>query len=269
MNLLEVKDLEVRDYKHGKALVEHISFQIKPDNCLAIIGESGSGKSVSCKAIMGINPSGLLSRGSIMFKGEELINKDTRDLRKLRGKSLSMIMQNAMSAFDPSCTIGTFLYEVLQEHLGLNKKDSYRMTAGIFETLMLKDPEDIAKKYPHQLSGGMLQRVMIALSIALKPDLIIADEPTTALDSITQFELIKQMIRIRKETGISLIFISHDLGLVKTLADDIVVMKQGRIVESGSAADIFRGPKSEYAKYLVGTRMALGNKFRTIMREAV
>jgi nickel transport system ATP-binding protein len=218
---------------------------------------------------MGINPSGLLSRGGIIFKGEELINKTPQDLRKLWGKSFSMIMQNAMSAFDPSCTIGTFLHEVLKEHQGLNKKEAYRMMAGIFESLMLKNPEDIGGKYPHQLSGGMLQRVMIALSIALKPDIIIADEPTTALDSITQFELIKQMIKIRKETGISLIFISHDLGLVKKLADDIVVMKQGHIVESGSAADIFYRPKSGYAKYLVEARTALGNKFKTIMQEAV
>ncbi|MDR0722763.1 MAG: ATP-binding cassette domain-containing protein, partial [Treponema sp.] len=159
MNLLEVNDLQVRDYKHGKTLVEHISFQVNPDSCLAIIGESGSGKSVTCKAIMGINPSGLLSQGSIIFKGEELINKSPQDVRKRCGKSFSMIMQNAMSAFDPSCTIGTFLHEVLKEHLGLNKKDAYRMMAGIFESLMLKNPEDICRKYPHQLSGGMLQRV--------------------------------------------------------------------------------------------------------------
>lgn len=269
MNVLEVKDLQVRDYKHGKTLVDHISFQVKPDSCLAIIGESGSGKSVTCKAIMGINPSSLLSRGSIMFKGEELINKAPRDMRKLWGKSFSMIMQNGMSAFDTSCTIGTFLHEVLKEHLGLNKKEAYQMMSGIFKSLMLKEPEDIGRKYPHQLSGGMLQRVMIALSIALQPDIIIADEPTTALDSITQFELIKQMIKIRRETGISLIFISHDLGLVKKLADDMVVMKEGRIVELGSAADIFYRPKSDYAKYLVGTRTALGNKFRRIMQEAV
>jgi nickel transport system ATP-binding protein len=269
VNILEVKDLQIIDCKYGKTLAEHISFQVKPDSCLTIIGESGSGKSVSCKAIMGINPPNLLSRGSIVYKGEELIGKSSRDLRKLCGKSFSMIMQNAMSAFDPSCTIGTFLYEVLKEHLSLNRKEAYQVMAGIFMTLLLKNPEDICGKYPHQLSGGMLQRVMIALSLALKPDIIIADEPTTALDSITQFELIKQLVKIRKETKIALIFISHDLGLVKKLADDIVVMKQGRIVESGNATDIFLRPKSGYTNYLVSTRAALGNKFRAVMRETL
>jgi nickel transport system ATP-binding protein len=269
MNILEVSDLRIEDSKSAKNIVEHISFQVREDSCLAIIGESGSGKSVTCKAVMGINQPNLVSRGSIKFKGEELINKTPRDLRKLCGKNFSMIMQNAMSAFDPSCTVGTFLYEVLKEHLGLNKSKAYLMMTGIFENLMLKSPSDVWRKYPHQLSGGMLQRVMIALSLALKPDIIIADEPTTALDSITQFELIKQLIKIRKETGIALVFISHDLGLVKKLADDIVVMKQGRIVENGNAADIFLNPKNEYTNYLVSTRAALENKFKTIMREAV
>jgi nickel transport system ATP-binding protein len=269
MNILEVSDLWIEDYKSAKNIVEHISFQVREDSCLAIIGESGSGKSVTCKTVMGINQSNLVSRGSVRFKGEELIDKHPRDLRKFCGKNFSMTMQNAMSAFDPSCTVGAFLHEVLNEHLGLNKKDAYRMMTGIFETLMLKSPADVWRKYPHQLSGGMLQRVMIALSLALKPDIIIADEPTTALDSITQFELIKQLIIIRKETGIALVFISHDLGLVKKLADYIVVMRHGRIVEDGSATDIFLNPKNEYTKYLVGTRKALGNKFRAVMREAV
>jgi nickel transport system ATP-binding protein len=269
MNILEVRDLRIEDSKSAKNIVEHISFQVREDSCLAIIGESGSGKSVTCKALLGINRTNLVSSGSIMFKGEELTDKHPRDLRKFCGKNFSMIMQNAMSAFDPSCTVGTFLHEVLKEHLRLNKKDAYLMMSGIFETLMLKNPMDVWRKYPHQLSGGMLQRVMIALSLALKPDIIIADEPTTALDSITQFELIKQFIKMRQETGIALVFISHDLGLVKKLADDIVVMRQGHIVESGSAADIFYRPKSAYVKYLVNARAALGNKFKTIMREAV
>lgn len=269
MSLLEIKDLSVTDRKTGNIIVKNVSFHVETNTCLAIAGESGSGKSVTCKSIVGINAPNLTASGSIIFNGKELLKKTMEDLQKLRGKHIAMIMQNAMNCFDPSCTIGTFITEVLKEHFGFDRRQSFRVIEEIFESLMLRDVSNIFAKYPHQLSGGMLQRIMAALTIALKPELIIADEPTTALDKIVQSELIRQLIKIREELETAMIFISHDLGLVKKISDAVMIMKDGRMVEYGITAELFSNPQNEYTKYLVASKAALDCRFKELFKEAV
>ncbi|MDR2803720.1 MAG: ABC transporter ATP-binding protein [Treponema sp.] len=269
MNLLEVKNLNVVDVKTGKAVVKNISFNLKNDSCLAIAGESGSGKSVTCKSIMGINARNLTPSGSIIFNGKELLKMPAADLRKIRGRHIAIIMQNAMNCFDPSCTVGVFIGEVMKEHFGFDRKKTFGVMEEICNSLMLHDVSNIFYKYPHQLSGGMLQRIMTALSLALKPELIIADEPTTALDQIVQVELIGQLLKIRAETGTAMIFVSHDLGVVKKISDTILIMKDGLALEYGTTAGIFSNPQNDYTRYLVTSRKALGSRFRELFREAV
>ncbi|MBO1511010.1 staphylopine uptake ABC transporter ATP-binding protein CntD [Metabacillus bambusae] len=266
MNLLEVKNLKIWDVKTGKVIIHNSSFHLKQGSCLAIVGESGSGKSLTCRAIMRLNRSSLHQSGEILFKGENVNNLSEKEMRKKRGRSLCMILQNGMSAFDPSCVIGVHLKETLAEHFEWNKKEIEEKMKNAMESVMLKNPKEIMNKYPHQLSGGMLQRIMIALTIVLEPDIIIADEPTTALDTITQFEVIEQLIKLRERMGCSMIFISHDLGVVRKIADDVLVMKDGKIIERGGTQAIFSEPKHEYTKYLVTTRLALSDNLKKIMR---
>jgi len=267
MNVLEVINLKVQDTKTNHVIIHNSSFQLKKGSCLAIVGESGSGKSVTCRSIMGLNKAWLRHSGDIVFNGENLTQLSKKEMRKKRGKHLCMIVQNGMSAFDPSCVIGVHLRETLYEHFGWNRNEIIEKMKKAMENVMLKNPIEIMNKYPHQLSGGMLQRVMIALALVLEPDIIIADEPTTALDTISQFEVVEQFIQLRERMGCSMIFISHDLGVVKKIADDVLVMKDGEIIERGSIRTVFSEPVDEYTKYLLSTRLALSNHFKMIMGE--
>lgn len=264
-NVLEVEGLNIWNTQTGQKIVHDVSFQLRNGSCLAIVGESGSGKTLTCRSIMRLNKGWLGQEGTIIFKGEQLNKLAEKEMRKKRGKELCMILQNGMSAFDPSSVIGVHLQETLSEHYGWNKKEIVRRMSAAMEQVMLKNPIDVMDKYPHQLSGGMLQRVMIALALVLEPDLIIADEPTTALDSIAQYEVLEQFARLRAQLGCSMLFISHDLAAVKKLADEVMVMKDGRVVERGSVQKIFYGPEHDYTKYLVSSRMTLSNHFKRLM----
>ncbi|MGO4348594.1 ABC transporter ATP-binding protein [Paenibacillus sp. MCAF9] len=267
MNVLAVKNLKVWDMKTDHVIIHNSSFELKQGSCLAIVGESGSGKSVTSRSIMGLNKAWLRQSGEIVFKGEHLNHLSEHEMRKKRGKQLCMIMQNGMSAFDPSCVIGIHLKETLYEHFGWSTNEIVEKMNKAMASVMLNNPIEMMNKYPHQLSGGMLQRVMIVLAIVLEPDIIIADEPTTGLDTISQFEVIEQFMQLRERMGCSMIFISHDLGVVKKMADDVLVMKDGEIVEQGSIRAVFSEPVHEYTKYLLSTRMALSNHFKLIMGE--
>ena len=178
-----------------------------------------------------------------------------------------MIPQDAMTSFDPLYTIGYQMIETFVENLGISKEESKKLAIESLDKMLINNPEEVIKKYPHQLSGGMLQRCMIAIAIAMKPDIIIADEPTTALDSINQREVVEEFKRLRDVTGTSLIFISHDLGVVQSLADDILVMKNGECVEYGTAKKIFENPQHEYTKYLIDTRVSLTESFIKAMEK--
>ena len=202
--LLEVKNLSVKIKKSGKEIVKDISFNMKENTCLGILGESGSGKSMTCKSILGILKDNLEASGEIIFDGRNLLILKKEESRDIRGKEICMILQNPMTSFDPLYTIGNQLLETFLEHLNINRDEAYKLAVESLEKMRLKDIEEVLKKYPHELSGGMLQRIMIAVAIALKPKLIIADEPTTAIDSLNQKDIIDEFIILKKELNVSL-----------------------------------------------------------------
>ena len=255
--ILTIRDLHVRDVRNGEEIVRGVTFKVLRGTCLAVVGESGSGKSMTCRAVTGLNSAWLKSTGSIVFDGTDLSAMEPKERRKLCGQKISTIMQNGMTSFDPSDRMRVHFRETLKANFGYSKKFSDLVMKDTMAAVMLKEPEEILKKYPHQLSGGMLQRCMIALTVALGPRLIIADEPTTALDTITQYEVISQFAQLRKEMNTSMIFISHDLSIVKNIADYVVIMKDGCLVERGTVEEIFDRPQHEYTKYLIHAKKAM------------
>ena len=265
--ILELKNVVVNDPRSNEVIVHGSSFVVSKNKCLSIVGESGSGKSMTTKAILGLTNPWLKISGSAKYKGKNLIGLKQSELRKIRGKNICMIPQDAMTSFDPLYTIGYQMIETFVENLGISKEESKKLAIESLDKMLINNPEEVIKKYPHQLSGGMLQRCMIAIAIAMKPDIIIADEPTTALDSINQREVVEEFKRLRDVTGTSLIFISHDLGVVQSLADDILVMKNGECVEYGTAKKIFENPQHEYTKYLIDTRVSLTESFIKAMEK--
>lgn len=265
MSLLQVKNLTVRDVRNNETLINNVNFELEANSCLGIVGESGSGKSITCKSLLGLTNPWLKASGSVIFDGVNLLTTDKERLRQIRGKQICMILQDAMTAFDPLYTIGYQMTETLCENTGLDKQGAETAAMEALEKMCIHEPDQVIKKYAHQLSGGMLQRSMIALAMALKPDIIIADEPTTALDSINQREVVEEFQRLREITGTAVIFISHDLGVVQNLAQKVLVMGNGEGVEYGSAKEIFHNPQHEYTRYLVDSRIALTKSFRESM----
>ena len=264
MSIIDVSDLRIWDQRNDEEIIKGLSFSVKEHSCLAIVGESGSGKSMTVKAISGIHKPWICCGGSIMFSGMDLLKTDRKKMRQVRGKQIFMIFQDGMSAFDPSCTIKSTLREILLENLDCSKYEADSIMLECMKKVLLKNPAEILKKYPHQLSGGMLQRIMISLAIALQPEIIIADEPTTSLDTITQYVVINEFLRVKEQYGTAMIFISHDLGVVRKIADYIVVMRDGKMVEAGPAEELFCNPKQEYTRYLVDTRKALGENYKKL-----
>ncbi|OTQ74105.1 MULTISPECIES: ABC transporter ATP-binding protein [unclassified Gilliamella] len=273
-SLLEVNKLTVT-LDNGNKLLDDVSFTINRHSCLGIVGESGSGKSLTCKAIIGLLEPYFNVSGQILFKPQQakltlanngdLLQQNKQTLKQIRGNVISIILQHPMSAFDPLYCIGKQVVETLQAHQDINKKQAMTKALEMIENIGLNNPQEIYKKYPHQLSGGMLQRIMIGLALMLEPELIIADEPTTALDSISQFHILKMFTEIKQNLKTTVIFISHDLGVIHHIADDIIVMNKGKIVESGSREQIFYHPQHDYTRYLIDTRKQLLNKFNAII----
>lgn len=267
LNVLEVKGLSIADDRKKTVLVENVSFTLESNHCLGIVGESGSGKSITTKAMLGLTQPWLKVTGNVYFDGDDLLQLGKKEMRKIRGKRICMILQDAMSAFDPLSTMGSQMIETLCENLDISKNDARILSIAELEKMQIKEPAQVLKKYPHQLSGGMLQRCMIAIAMAVKPDLIIADEPTTALDSITQNEVVKEFERLRSELDTAVIFISHDLGVIQRLAKTVLVMKEGKQVEYGNAIDVFSRPAHEYTRFLIHTREQLSQSFSDVMRK--
>lgn len=265
MNALEVDLLKIWDGRTGRILVPDSSFRLRQGECLAIVGESGSGKSLTCRALMRLNRSGICQSGNIVLNGINLSQLTEKEMRKVRGRRLCMIMQNGMRAFDPSRPVGAHLRETLAEHDHGSRGEMTEKIKQALESVSLKDPLAVMNRYPHELSGGMLQRVMIALAIVLEPDIIIADEPTTALDTVTQFEVVEQFVQLRSRIGSSMIIVSHDLGVVRRIADEVLVMKDGEIVEQGKTGDILSSAQHPYTRYLVSSKLALNNHFLRLM----
>ncbi len=261
--LLEIKNLSIgfKNEKNFTEVVKQVSFVLNENEILGIVGESGSGKSVSTQAIMGLLPKKHSKiEGSILFKNQELIGCSEKNFRHLRGKQIGMIFQEPMSALNPSMKCGKQVDEILKHHLKLSSKKAKQETLSLFEKVKLPQPEDLYHKYPHQISGGQMQRVMIAMALACKPELLIADEPTTALDVTVQKEIILLLKELQKETKMSIIFISHDLALVSEIAHNVLVMYQGNIVEQGSKTDVFLNPQKPYTQALLLARPSLGER---------
>ncbi|MFT4412230.1 ABC transporter ATP-binding protein [Fredinandcohnia humi] len=241
--MLEVKDLKVYlDTAEGivKA-VDGVSFTIKPGQTVGIVGESGSGKSVLARSLMQLNPSPptFYPQGEILFEGLNLLELNERKLRSIRGKEIAMIFQDPMSSLNPIFRIGTQLIEAIRTHQKLSRKEAEKRAIELLTDVGIPDPELRMKDYPHQFSGGMRQRVLIAIALACKPKLLIADEPTTALDVTIQAQILELMKSLQEKYGMAIIIITHDLGVVARLTDKIMVMYSGRIVEDGSTNDIF------------------------------
>ena len=262
--LLSIKDLRVA-FKSTIGLNEvlhGISYNLYTDEILGIVGESGSGKSVASLAIMSLLPpkKSVVSSGEILFRNEDLLHYSQTKLEALRGQKIAMIFQEPMSALNPSMSCGEQVEEILLQHTSLKKKEVKDEVMRLFDDVKIPNPTTTFDKYPHEISGGQQQRIMIAMAIACKPDVLIADEPTTALDVTVQKDIIALLKSLQKKSKMSVIFISHDLALVSEIADRILVMYKGELVESGDTRSIFKTPKEDYTKALIGARPTL--KFR-------
>ncbi|CQR74465.1 Glutathione import ATP-binding protein GsiA [Sporomusa ovata DSM 2662] len=269
-NLLVVRNLKVTDLRNQEEVIHGVSFELKKNSCLGIVGESGSGKSMTAKAILGLTNPWMHTEGAAKFSSEQgtldLLQQEANTLRSIRGQRICMILQDAMSAFDPLAKIGSQMAETFIENKGLSRSEAMTMALIALKMVNMPDPEQVLKKYPHQLSGGMLQRCMVAIALAMKPDIIVADEPTTALDSINQRLVVEEFKLLRQQTGAALIFISHDLGVVQYLSDQLLVMRCGERVEYGEAKSIFQNPQHEYTKYLIDSRRELAQSFQKSMK---
>src|SRR5690606_5147755 len=253
--ILEVNDLHVHFSTYGGTVqaVRGVSFHLNRGETLAIVGESGCGKSVTSNAIMGLipSPSGKIVNGSILFKGEDLTKFPEKKMRTIRGVDISMIFQDPMTALNPTLTIGTQLMEGLIQHKKVSAKEAEKRAIEMMELVGIPNPKERLKHYPHQFSGGMRQRIVIAIALICEPELLIAAEPTTALDVTIQAQILELFGEIQEKTGVSIILITHDLGVVAKIADRIAVMYAGKIIETGTKRDIFYRPQHPYTKGLL------------------
>ena len=266
--LLNIENLSISFFTGNENIevVHNISFQLNENEILGIVGESGSGKSVSSLAIMGLLPKKVsnINSGLITFEGKNLLDQNEEDFRKIRGKDIAMIFQEPMSTLNPSMRCGEQVMEMLRTHLPLTKTEMTTKVLSLFDQVQLPDPELCFKKYPHELSGGQKQRVMIAMALACDPKILIADEPTTALDVTVQKEIIALLKKIQANTKMSVIFITHDLSLISEIADRVLVMYKGDIVEQGETKQIFESPENYYTKALIASKPSLSYRLKKL-----
>ena len=262
--VLKIKNLSISF--GDNEVIHNISYNLNKNEILGIVGESGSGKSVSSLAILGLLPKSIskITNGSITYENNELAQLSSKDFQQIRGNKIAMIFQEPMSSLNPSMTCGKQVEEILLQHSGFSKKQIKVETISLFEKVKLPEPQRVFKAYPHEISGGQKQRVMIAMAIACKPDILIADEPTTALDVTVQKDIISLLKDLQIETKMSIIFITHDLALISEIADRVIVMYKGDIVEQGPVTSIFKNPKHNYTKALINSRPSLDTRLQTL-----
>ncbi|PPS77775.1 MULTISPECIES: ABC transporter ATP-binding protein [Streptomyces] len=262
--LLEVRDLHVEFHtRDGVAkAVNGVNYTVNSGETLAVLGESGSGKSVTAQAIMGIldMPPGRIPQGQILYRGEDMLTMSGDARRKIRGRKIAMIFQDALSALNPVLSVGYQLGEMFRVHQGLSKKDAKAKAIELMDRVKIPAAKERVGDYPHQFSGGMRQRIMIAMALALEPDLIIADEPTTALDVTVQAQVMDLLAELQREYNMGLILITHDLGVVADVADKIAVMYAGRIVETAPVHELYKRPAHPYTKGLLESIPRLDQK---------
>ncbi|MFE9635503.1 ABC transporter ATP-binding protein [Streptomyces sp. NPDC006463] len=262
--LLEVRDLHVEfKTRDGVAkAVNGVDYSVEEGETLAVLGESGSGKSVTAQAIMGIldMPPGRIAGGEILFKGQDLLKMKEEDRRKIRGADMAMIFQDALSSLNPVLSVGAQLGEMYEVHRGMSRKDAKGKAVELMDRVKIPAAKQRVGDYPHQFSGGMRQRIMIAMALALEPSLIIADEPTTALDVTVQAQVMDLLAELQRELNMGLILITHDLGVVADVADKIAVMYAGRIVEAAPVHEIYKAPAHPYTRGLLDSIPRLDQK---------
>ena len=255
-HLLEVTDLTtVFTGDYGKNIsVDHVSFHIDPGEVVCIVGESGCGKSVTSLSIMGLlGKGGAVIDGSVLFDDKNLLAMTEKEFDPIRGNQISMIFQDPLTSLNPVFTVGSQITESIRVHLHLPKDEARKRAVGLLEKVGMPDPQGVMKKYPHTLSGGMRQRAMIAMALCCNPRLLIADEPTTALDVTIQAQIMALLKRLQEETGMSMILITHDIGLVANMADRVLVMYAGQIIEQAKASELFKSPRHPYTRALLET----------------
>lgn len=262
--VFELNHLQVslRGKKQNMDLVKGVSFSVKQGECLGILGKSGSGKSMSIKAAMGLLDKNFVVSGSAKFQGDELVGKNAEQLRRLRGGQVGIVLQNPMTCFDPLYRIGNQIAETFAAHQKWDDGEIKERSIEMLDKMQIRNPEEALEKYPHQLSGGMLQRIMIGIAMSMEPSLLIADEPTTAIDAITQFDILNEFAAIKQKHKTAMIFISHDLNAVSQIADKIVVLNQGTVVDQGDFHHIIHHAADPYTRLLIEKRTDVMRKYR-------
>ena len=257
MRLVEIEDLHVSFAQHEGLVqaVRGVSFSLDAGESLGIVGESGSGKSVTCSALLRLlrEPPAKITAATLKLAGEDVLGARNRTISNLRGRIAAMVFQDPMTSLDPVFTIGHQIAETIRAHQKISKKDAFDRAVDLLRRVEIKNPASIARYYPHQLSGGMLQRAMIAMALSCAPKVLIADEPTTALDVTIQAQILQLIKDIQAETGMGLVMITHDLGVVAETVDRVVVMYGGRVMETGPVEAIFEAPLHPYTKALLGS----------------
>lgn len=255
--LLSIRNLSVNFKVYGGVVhaVRHLNLEVKRGETLAIVGESGCGKSVTCQAVMGLvqKPSGQIASGEIIFDGQDLLSLSKKKQREIQGNRIAMIFQDPMTALNPTLTIGEQLTEGVRKHKGLSKEAAYAKAVEMLSLVGIAEAKSRLNQYPHQFSGGMRQRIVIAMALMCDPDLLIADEPTTALDVTIQAQVLELFAKIQEKTGVAIILITHDLGVVAKIADHIAVMYAGQCVEYGNRQDIFYRAGHPYTQGLLAS----------------
>lgn len=259
---LVVRDLRIEI--GGRAVVDGISFDVPDGARLGLIGESGSGKSLTALAILGLLPDGAMASGSVRWDDREILGLPDRELAKLRGDDIGIVFQDPRTAINPIRTVGRQIGEAVRIHEGVSRREATRRAVVEAERVALPDPERIVARYPHQLSGGQRQRVAIAMALACRPRLLIADEPTTALDVTVQREVLDVMRRLRERTGTAMLLITHDMGVVADMADSVVVLRRGEVQERADVQRIFDAPAAPYTRQLLSAVPRLGASERAV-----
>lgn len=257
MELLDIQGLCVQftNYQGTSSVLDRVALSIGRGEIFGLVGESGCGKSVTARAILRLipEPPGRITAGSVLFKGENLLAVPGKRMRQIRGNEISMIFQEPMSSLNPVFSIGNQMREVVRIHRGLKGREADAVCIDMLRRVQMPDPEAVLKKYPHQLSGGMRQRVMIAMELVCGPELLIADEPTTALDVTVQGQVLAILTRLSRETGVSVLMITHDMGVVAQVCDRVAVMYAGRVVEVAGVRDLFAAPMHPYTQGLIAS----------------
>ncbi len=250
--MLEIRDLHVKFHNRDREAVSGVSLTIHDGEILGLVGESGSGKSVTAMSIAGLLPRRQCTfSGDILLDGKDLLHADRSELRKIHGKEIGVVFQEPMSSMDPLMRVGEQVGEALRIHTAMSREERKTKVLSAMEDVELQNPEEVYRKYPHELSGGMLQRAMIAAAIVIEPSLLLLDEPTTALDVTIQAQILTLLKKLNCEYGMSMLFISHNLNVVRKLCKNVAVMKQGELVETGETEEIFYHPKHPYTKKLI------------------